>query len=95
MSWPTSDQFDKAAENGHEYALQEWTDGRRQRRESPLSGEWADDVTMEQIARNVGYTTHHADTAEELADARDELADAWERGYNDAWSHSLPEEQTT
>ncbi len=84
--WPTQEQFDKASELGHEYALQEFSNGSRAAQESPLSGEWADGITLGDIARNVEY---QAETTEDF-EAVSELGNAWETGYNDAWAHSLP-----
>ena len=88
MTWPTQEQFDKASAHGTEYALQEITNGRTEPRESPLSGEWADDLTDRDVALNVGYAPKTNATIEEMdeyAEARSELADAWERGYNDVY----------
>ena len=85
MSWPTQEQFDKAHQHGTEYALAERANGATEARTGPLSGEWADDPTPRSVAYNVGWTT--VDTDEEQ-EAVDELADAWERGYFDAWAHS-------
>ncbi len=86
MTWPSQEQFDKASELGHEYALQEFSNGSRAAQESPLSGEWADGITLGDIARNVEY---QAETTEDF-EAVSELGNAWETGYNDAWTHSLP-----
>ena len=89
MTWPTSEQFDKASAHGTEYALQEIAGGRTEPRESPLSGEWADDITTSIVARNVGYTEPQTpksdDEIGEWQDGVQELADAWERGYNDVF----------
>lgn len=90
MSWPTAEQFDNAAKLGTDYALTERRNGATEAQESPLSGEWADDPTDRDIALNVGYAPGEDDTIEEMdeyAEGRSELADAWERGYFDAWAH--------
>lgn len=93
MSWPTQEQFDLAHRHGTEYALQERENGATEPRESPLSGEWADDITTGIVARNVGYTEPQMPKAGaeigEWQDGVQELADAWERGYNDTWTHSV------
>ena len=85
-AWPTSEQSDAAHKLGTEYALQERAAGRTEPRESPLSGEWADDPTPLQIAGNVQYFPTYSDG---IAEDITELADAWERGYHDAWTHSI------
>lgn len=97
QSWPTSDQFDQAATLGTEYALQQIANGVTEPHESPLSGEWADSLTPQDVARNVGFLPVPFTTPDEDAEyfeAKTELADAWERGYNDAWAHSI-ESKTT
>lgn len=87
MSWPTAEQFDKAHQLGTEYALQERAGGATQAQDAPLSGEWADGMTPKTIAGNVGYYPSYDD----MEDGEDltELADAWERGYIDTWTHSI------
>ncbi|WNN95097.1 hypothetical protein SEA_MAGRITTE_146 [Microbacterium phage Magritte] len=80
MSWPTTKMFDDAAELGSQQALAERRSGALEPRESPLSGEWAGDVSPSQIASSVGYTG----TSD---GAVDELCDAWERCYFDTWRH--------
>lgn len=89
MSWPTDEQFDKASAHGTEYALQEIANGRTEAQESPLSGEWADGMTTGKIAYNVGYTEPQTpksdDEIGEWQNGVQELADAWERGYNDVY----------
>lgn len=95
MSWPTSEQFDLAHRHGTEYALQERANGATEPRESPLSEEWAGDVGIAEVSANVGFTRPVAEEEHhEWVDGRDELANAWERGYNDAWAHSI-ESKTT
>ena len=91
MSWPTSEQFDAAHAAGAEYALLEAGEGATQAQESPLSGEWADGMTPRKIAYNVGFIPTHANPVEsqDYQDGEQELADAWERGYFDAWTHSI------
>jgi hypothetical protein len=81
--WPTAEQFDAAHEAGCQAALAERRYGAEGPREAPLSGEWADDITLDQIARNVGYAPANDGVSTDL----DELADAWERGYFDTWAH--------
>lgn len=71
---------DKAAELGAERARDEIADGAHQEREAPLSGEWAGDPTPRDVARDAGY---EGEDAEEI----DEIADAWENGYFDAWRY--------
>lgn len=78
--WPTTKQFDDAAELGSQQALAEIRNGAEEPRESPLSGEWADEVSPSRIAAAVSYTG----TSDS---AVDELADAWERCYFDTWEH--------
>ena len=85
--WPTQEQFDAASAQGAEYAMEEHRNGATQGQESPLSGEWADGMTARKVAFNVGYVM--ADHEEDYESAEDELADAWERGYRDAWAHSI------
>jgi hypothetical protein len=92
VSWPTQEQFDQAHQHGTEYALQERANGSTGPQEAPLSGEWADGLTPRDVARNVGWDPQEMIPYSE-GDAVDELADAWERGYNDAWAHSI--ESTT
>ena len=85
MSWPTQEQFDAASAAGASAAQAEIANGATEARTGPLSGEWADDPTPRSVAYSVGWTT--VDTDEEQ-EAVDELADAWEPGYFDAWAHS-------
>lgn len=85
MSWPTQEQFDAASAAGATYAQAEIANGATEARTGPLSGEWADDPTPRSVAYNVGFEVGDGD---ENSDAVDELADAWERGYFDAWEHS-------
>ena len=72
---------DKAAELGAAYARAEQQNGATEPREAPLSGEWADDPTPRDVARNAGY---FEDDDPEIID---EIATAWENGYFDAWEH--------
>ena len=72
---------DKAAELGAERARIEQQNGATEPREAPLSGEWADDPTPRDVARNAGY---FEDDDPEIID---EIATAWENGYFDAWRH--------
>jgi len=90
--WPTEAQFDQAHQHGTEYALRERENGSTQAQEAPLSGEWADGITPQDVARNVGFLPEPLTTPDEDAEyfeAKTELADAWERGYFDAWAHSI------
>ncbi len=73
--------LDTAATHGTEYALQERANGATEPREAPLSGEWADDPSPRDIARNAGY---FEDDDPEIID---EIATAWENCYFDAWRH--------
>lgn len=86
MSWPTQEQFDLAHQHGTEYALAQRENGATEAREAPLSGEWADDIDWQTVCRNVGYVPD-GESYPGGEDASD-LADAWERGYFDAWAHS-------
>ena len=70
--------MDTAAKHGGERARIEQQNGATEPREAPLSGEWADDPTPRDVARNAGYF----DDPE-----IDEIATAWENGYFDAWRH--------
>lgn len=79
-NWPTSEQFDMAAQHGTEYALAEIANGNDGPRESPLSGEWAGEIVPRTVACNVGFEPGDNDF-----EAVDELANAWERCYNDVW----------
>lgn len=78
QTWPTAEQFDAAAELGSQQALTEIQNGNAGPRETPLSGEWADEASPSRIAAAVGYTG----TSD---GAVDELCDAWERSYFDTW----------
>lgn len=73
--------LDKATELGGAYARAEQQNGVTEPREAPLSGEWADDPTPREIARNAGY---FEDDDPEIID---EIATAWENGYFDTWRH--------
>lgn len=73
--------LDTAAELGAAYARAERENGATEAREAPLSGEWADDPTPRDVARNAGY---FEDDDPEIID---EIATAWENGYFDAWRH--------
>lgn len=86
-AWPTAEQFDKAAELGAEYAQGQIHEGMTTSVDSPLSGEWADGPTARSVAAQVGWDVEEMIMHTE-GDAVDELADAWERGYNDVWSHA-------
>ena len=96
MSWPTQEQFDRAHKLGTEYALAQRENGATEAREAPLSGEWADDPTTRTVAAGVGYSApddwepglDRAQAYMAYEDGVQELADAWERGYFDAWAHS-------
>lgn len=83
-TWPTSEQFDQAHQHGTEYALREHANGATEAQESPLDGQWADAITPRDVANNVGFTDTFVGS-----DAMMELADAWERGYFDAWTHII------
>ena len=72
--------LDAAAKHGGERARIEQQNGATEPREAPLSGEWADDPTPRDVARDAGYG---GEDAEEI----DEIADAWENGYFDTWRH--------
>jgi hypothetical protein len=82
MTWPTDTQFEQATNHGIEYALGEIANGNAEPQDGPLSGEWADGLTPQMVARNVGYT-------DDDGEAITELADAWEGGYNSAWQSHL------
>ena len=47
--------LDTAAKHGSERARIEQQNGATEAREAPLSGEWADDPTPRDVARNAGY----------------------------------------
>ncbi len=83
MTWPTAEQFDAAADQGAQTALEERRNGAEGPRESPLSGEWADTATPRSVARDVGFIL----PGDQDFDAVEELASAWERGYFDTWAH--------
>lgn len=85
-TWPTQEQFDAASANGCEYALAQQRAGRTEPMENPVSGEWVDSPTPRDIARAVGWDLEEMIPAHE-GDAVDELTDAWERGYADAWRY--------
>ncbi len=69
--------LDTAVKQGGEYARIEQQNGATEPRAAPLSGEWADDPTPRDVARNAGY----------FEDDDPEIATAWENGYFDAWEH--------
>lgn len=73
--------LDKAAELGGAYARAEQQNGATEPREAPLSGEWADDPTPREVARNAGYFE------DDDPEIQDEIATAWENGYFDTWRH--------
>ena len=73
--------LDTATKHGGERARIEQQNGATEPREAPLSGEWADDPTPRDVARNAGY--FEDDDPESI----DEIATAWENGYFDAWRH--------
>lgn len=73
--------LDTAAKHGGERARIEQQNGATEAREAPLSGEWADDPTPRDVARNAGY---FEDDDPEIID---EISTAWENGYFDAWEH--------
>lgn len=81
-NWPTTKQFDDAAELGSQTALAEIRNGAEEPRESPLSGEFAGEATERSIAEAVGFPV-----PEEDGDALEELGNAWERCYFDTWQH--------
>ena len=78
---PTPEQFDAAAKLGSTQALAEIDNGAEGPRETPLSGEWADEASPSRIAAAVEYTG----TSDS---AVDELCNAWERSYFDTWRHT-------
>lgn len=90
-AWPSAEQFDAAHALGTTKAQAEIADGATNGREAPLSGEWAGDITLDEISRAVGFTATDIFN-DELSDALDELGNAWERGYHDVWSHHTPQE---
>jgi hypothetical protein len=88
MTWtePTSKQIDQAVNHGIEYALDEINAGHRtEPQDGPLSGEWADGLTPRMVAGNVGYLEGLSAHGETYYDGETQLADAWERGYEDTW----------
>lgn len=72
--------LDRAKALGLEYATNGIEAGEFRPAESPLSGEWAGGVTVEDIARMLGVSDPSA-----LEDfERTDIADHWEDGYNSA-----------
>lgn len=91
-TWPTAEQFDAAAEQGSQAALDERRSGAEGPRESPLNGEFAGAPTPRDVAYGVGFPGKSMDDltddeSDDYISAEAELADAWERGYFDTWAH--------
>lgn len=91
MTWTdaTGDQLHTATNHGIEYALAEIANGNEGPRESPLSGEWADDLTPRMVAENAGYYEGLSAHGEAYYDQETALADAWEDGYRETWANHL------
>ena len=68
--------LDTAANHGGERARIEQQNGATEPREAPLSGEWADDPTPRDVARNAGY---FEDDDPEIID---EIATAYRSGVD-------------
>jgi hypothetical protein len=58
-------------------------------REPDLSGEFADDLTPDSLAEQVGLTRDELCICPDEAELRDALADAWEEGRDLVWGNAL------
>lgn len=74
------EDLDRARALGLAYATTGIEGGEFRPAESPLSGEWAGSITVEDIARELGVTD--PSTLEEFEHT--DIADAWEDGYRSA-----------
>lgn len=84
-AWPTAEQFDAAHAAGSDRARAQLAAGWVRPEETPLDGQYADSPSPRSVALAVGWTD---DENPHEGDAVDELSEAWERGYFDAWDHS-------
>lgn len=82
MDW--FETLDKARELGREYAEAGIAGGETVPEESPLSGEWADRITPNDVIVSLGGDPYEIEDFE-----RDDLLSFWEDGYLSAsWSVS-------
>lgn len=73
---------------GQDTAMTEFDHGAAAGREAPLSGEWADELTPATL--HAAVLGHFADDTDEGRDHVTQLADEFERGYDDTWTTTIP-----
>lgn len=76
---PWEDSLELAESKGREYAEAQIEAGVLEPRDEPLSGEWADEPTVQSIVVELGYTLSNLDDWQ-----TETLADSWELGYESA-----------